>query len=433
MNIILFFFIIIARIKSQKMALVILARGSSQDSINTMQYSLDNELKEKIEFCKDRPQYPTCIPAMYIQKIIVTSNINSALGNIPDNVDSVFISANRITGSINLNLLPSKMDVTISRTSFSSTLLESNPSDFFDTFINKMSQVSYNGSIESQVTLANALSSSKRNPKAKYENEIDLPGNINNKVSFLIIIGFSINIIGSSLNCENAYFSSCTFGVTDYGIITKYLIVDPYTSKYITYEDGLNKVSQYCIYRPDEDCSFRISYTSTQWVLKETYFIDSYNDVAKVSYKMADKFCLITYGKALDIHRDFDTIGEIKPINVTIMETININQPILEKKNFVITVTGWGSTQKPKIDVIFDKNDVTVEQDGKTLDGDGKDEDDDEKLIKNICIAAIVVACVIVIVVVIVVVVCVVKKKKMKNAQKDSIGEDSPDQENENI
>ena len=99
-------------------------------------------------------------------------------------------------------------------------------------------------------------------------------------------MGFMVNIVGHDLNCENVYFSSCSFGYTKYGIKTKYLIADPTTSKSITYEDGINVVSQYCILDTDEEYSFRVSYKDSQWVLGRAYLSGSYTDVTQVTYNM---------------------------------------------------------------------------------------------------------------------------------------------------
>lgn len=435
MHILLSFLMILAKMDNPKMALIILRVNANQNYIDNYQQSFDEKLKELKEWCENFPSYPTCEPTKYFEKIIVTRSVSTALQSIPSDIDTVYISANRLSGSVNLNGLPSKMVVTLTISSVGTTsLLEDYPSNFFDTFVKTMVQVSYNGSMQSQIALANAFSSHERKTKAKYENEVDLYGKIDSKVSFLIVMGFMVNIVGHDLNCENVYFSSCSFGYTNYGIKTKYLIADPTTSKSITYEDGINVVSQYCILDTDEDYSFRVSYKDSQWVLGRAYLSGSYMDVTTVTYNMADKFCLITYGISLNVFKDSSELSYPKPLNVTIMEEIKNNRPYLsdEKKKFVITESAWGSSKKPEISVVYDKKTITVEMSGKELD-DKDDEEDDEKLIKNICIAAIVVACVIAIVVVIVVIVCVRKKKMMKNAEKDSIGENSPDQTNEDI
>lgn len=100
---------------------------------------------------------------------------STALQSIPSDIDTVYISANRLSGAINLNGLPSKMVVTLTISSIGTTsLLEDYPSNFFDAFVKTMVQVSYNGSMQSQIALANAFSSHERKTKAKYENEVDL-------------------------------------------------------------------------------------------------------------------------------------------------------------------------------------------------------------------------------------------------------------------
>lgn len=338
MHILLSFLMILAKMDNPKMALIVYRINENAGSISSIQHSFDQKLEELKEWCEKYPSYSTCEPTKYFEKIIVTTNVNSALQKLPSNIDSVYISAYRLKGSVSLNGLPNKMVVTLTRGQiFVNSLLEDNPSNFFDLFVKTMVQISYNGSMQSQIALANAFSSNERNPKATYENEIDLYGNINSKVSFLIVIGFMINIIGDNLNCENAYFSSCTFGYSNYGIRTKYLIADPMTSKYITYEDGVNVVSQYCILDIYEDYKFRVSYRNSKWVLGGDYFSDSYLDIAEVTYNMADKFCFITYGVSLDVYKYSSEITDPKPLNITIMEDIKIDKPLLsdEKKNLL--------------------------------------------------------------------------------------------------
>ncbi|KAK8888775.1 hypothetical protein M9Y10_033514 [Tritrichomonas musculus] len=293
--------------------------------------------------------------------------------------------------------------------------------------------------------LLNKLETKKnKSPKVRYD--INVVGDIKEKVSFLTIVKYTLTVVHAELNCHTVYLHHTRIDSDSKKINTVYFIADDDTHGYLFNKNGplsYYKVNtkQYAItvQEEGEPYNFTIAYEKEGWHIN-TCVEDEYSIVCrfdmKTPYTFADVFSMITNVVNFEITCDNLVLSNYKPLNLTIVDELPTIMPpheLLARRVVYLKQTGNEAflNDGPKVTLTLDRSKYNVVDSSPvkaTIENlyvyeyknGGPNDPGNKNKSKIGMIVGIVVGVVVVIAIIIVVVIVVIRKRKPKSSEHSS-------------
>lgn len=413
-----------------KISYLIVSASITKDDVEEIEDWKDHK-DDLIDACEDRfsseDLKDECEP--YIDSIssIVLSNgadVNEKLAQISKKTEYLFYLVHTRHINVDLNNLPSKMQVYMQPINFTRT--KSNIEDFgnlITEITKKIIQSSFDGTIEGNIRLSQLTNKNHQHP------EILMEGSISQKVSLLTLSHIRV-VYYHEFKCENVFISQGVLvSKTQEKALVNNFIIDTETFTYYSILPYLS-TDQFTLvdYNRDNDTvpEYQISYYDLFWGIQFTYngsFIHG-RYYWKVPYFVTKKLAIICYSYHIVIDAENKSLTNYPDVNLTVTDDGLIDDDLelngLDKLS--IESSGFDAVNKnlwPSVFVTYDKKKLE-------LDTSKSDLDVTEEQIythkpnshhsKVVIIVGSVIAAVVVIAIICVVVVIVLKKKKSNNA-----------------
>lgn len=417
---------------------------TSNERVKELNQEVIDEYNDIIKECKEYYKESFCKDQFsYILNTIYTNDelLNQTLKDLSPNTNLLHITTEMFRGTIDFNVLLSKMVVYFEGTYHSLDPYNSNKHKMMleanKRLHEEMKKIKYDGSIMSFMKLSKSLSFKNKSIKYEYLERLSLVGDIRNKVPFITFDTVVLEVIDSDLNCENAYFSSVILTDNSRNINVTNLILEETSHRGLQLEK-IN-VTQYMIHLRYVDSKYRIIYQKENLKVYYYYSVSQgYMDQnLDIPYTITKILGFYTTSDEIEINTDVRMSDFVFPdFNLTISGKF-VDTPETLTDTLTLKTNGWGkySGKIPKIflavdsDVILHTEEVesNVEIKRDTIpqyqypEGKGDNKNNNKKIGLIVGIVVAVVA----VIVIIVVVVIIVRKRKSKQLSKSEGNEDA--------
>lgn len=339
----LFFASLLINAKSAFASLIIVNSTLSDEQLVNWESSIKS-------FCSNKPDYENCVYLKYYSQVIVSNgqNINNELAQVSEKADYLSIVGDTISSKIDFNNLKKQMVVTLYQKKL------------------KFEQ-------ETDTSLSKNLYSKTSNIKEEINPDaVQIVGNIKEKVSFLTIARFDIQVVDYDLevNCFQMV-SPSRIDSNKFKIKTEYFYYTGTSTD--NFEDCIQTVEfDYCLndLRSVTSSSYSYNYGVNNFSLSlYTYGMFVALPDPKIPYSIMERSGLVILADEFFI-RLVSTPAVVKDINITVARQIDVHCPFLdpetgtelsEKMNVTIKAEGWENQEtRPKVNINYKEKEVNL-------------------------------------------------------------------------